>query len=141
MTPRRCTATTIDGRPCGATPMRDAPFCFWHNPPSADEAAEARQLGGLRRRREKAVVGAFELVGLDTAWGLRRILEILVLDTLALENSNERSRVLIAAVNAAVELNRSAISEGRYGALNRAIATAHLSQPSRLFEAVADDIP
>jgi hypothetical protein len=141
MSPRRCTAKTNDGRPCGATPLTDAPYCFWHSPETAEEAAEARHLGGVRRRREKAVVGAYELIPLDTAWGLRRILEIVVLDTLALENSNERSRVLIAAVNAAVELNRSAISEARYGALDRAVATAHLAQPSRLFEAVANDIP
>jgi hypothetical protein len=38
--------------------MRDVAFCFWHAPGNEEEVAEARRLGGLRRRREKTVSGA-----------------------------------------------------------------------------------
>jgi hypothetical protein len=141
MNPRRCTATTIDGRPCGATPMRDGPCCFWHSPETADEAAEARYLGGLRRRREKAVVGAYELGGLDSTEGLRRILEIVMVDTLALENSGQRSRALIAAERAALDLLKTRELAGRVAALEAAVATIRSSNAAGLLEVVPDDVP
>ena len=141
MNPRRCTATTVDGRPCGATPLRDAPYCFWHNPPSAEEAAEARRLGGERRRREKTVVGTFELVGLDSTEGLRRILEIAMVDTLALENSGQRSRALIAIEHAALELLKTREVAGRLAALEAVEATIVSSHASGLLEVVSDDEP
>jgi hypothetical protein len=61
-----CTAVRNDGRPCQATPMRDEPFCFWHAPETADEAAEARRLGGLHRRKKKAVAAIYGFGGLRT---------------------------------------------------------------------------
>ena len=54
---------------------------------NAEELAEARRLGGLRRRREVAVSGAYEFAGLESVGDIRRILEVAVLDTLGLENS------------------------------------------------------
>jgi len=74
--------------------MRDAAFCFWHNPATQQEAADARRLGGARRRREGTLAGAYDFDGLATADGPRRLLEIAALDTLALENSLSRSRTL-----------------------------------------------
>ena len=47
-----------------------------HSPENAEEVAEARRLGGLRRRREVAVSGAYEFDGLETVAGLRRLLVI-----------------------------------------------------------------
>src|SRR5436189_188263 len=57
---RRCTATTGDGGPCDATPMRDRIWCFWHHPDHQKDAAEGRRLGGIRRKREGMVAGAYE---------------------------------------------------------------------------------
>jgi hypothetical protein len=65
-----------------------------HDPEHADEMAEARRLGGLRRRKEHAVSGAYEFNGLDSVSEVRRLLEIAALDTLSLENSVARSRTL-----------------------------------------------
>ena len=78
--------------PCAATTGGD--LCFWHDPEHQQEAAEARRLGGLRRRREDTVVGAYEVGELDTVADLRRLLQIAVIDTLGLENSFSRSRTL-----------------------------------------------
>ena len=75
-----------------------------HDPESAADAAEARRLGGLRRRREHAVAGAYEFEGLDSVEGLRRVLEIVILDTLQLENSVTRNRTLVYAVAVAGRL-------------------------------------
>jgi hypothetical protein len=101
---RTCTFELPDGRPCRATPMRDEPYCFWHSPDHAEEAAEARRLGGLRRRREKTITTVYELDGLGTVDGIRRLLDIAVADALGLENSIARARILIAAAMAATRL-------------------------------------
>jgi hypothetical protein len=91
---RACRAQTQSGDPCGATPMKDADVCFWHSPDHADEAKEARRLGGLRRRREATVSGAYDFEGLATVAAIRRLLEVAVIDTLSLENSIARARTL-----------------------------------------------
>src|SRR5688500_10992349 len=94
---RRCAELRPDGVPCGMSPMRDNRFCFFHNPDTAEQAAEARRLGGMRRRREKALAGAYDFEGLGSVDSIRRILEIAALDVLGLENSIARARVLISA--------------------------------------------
>lgn len=99
-----CRFTHADGRPCGAPPLKKGSHCFWHAPDKSEEAAEARRLGGLRRRREKAVSGAYDLAGLRDTDAIRRVLEIAVLDALGLENSVARSRTLIAGALAATKL-------------------------------------
>jgi hypothetical protein len=104
MVVRHCTATTSDGRPCQAAPLVDGTFCYLHDPAKASEAAEARRLGGLRRRREKTITTVYALEGLDTVAGIRRVLEIAVADAMGLENSVGRARVLISAATAAAKL-------------------------------------
>jgi hypothetical protein len=69
-------------------------LCFMHDPEHAQEASEARRLGGLRRRREGTVAGAYDFHGLGTVTEIRRLIEIAVVDTLGLENSVARARTL-----------------------------------------------
>jgi hypothetical protein len=91
---RRCIATNERGEPCRQPPLVSGDLCFWHDPEHQQEAAEARRLGGMRRRREGAIVGAFEVGELTSVEDLRRLLQIAVVDTLGLENSIARSRTL-----------------------------------------------
>ena len=104
-----------------------------HSPEHATEAAEARRLGGLRRRREVAVVGAYDLGGLETVADLRRILEIALLDTLSLENSIARSRTLGYLVGVAGKLLETAELEERLAALEAAHSQKTL--PESVFDA------
>ena len=99
-----CVSTHADGRPCGAPPLLSLSQCFWHAPDKADEAAEARRLGGLRRRKEKTVSAAYDIAGLGSVGDMRRVLEIATIDTLGLENSVARNRVLLAAVTVGARL-------------------------------------
>ena len=55
VTRANCSAVKDDGSACRAAPLRARQYCFWHDPEHQDDAAEARRLGGLRRRRESAV--------------------------------------------------------------------------------------
>lgn len=101
---RRCEFTHPDGRPCGTRPLTTGSMCLWHDPEKSEEAAEARRLGGLRRKREKTIAGAYDLAGLGDIGSVRRVLEIAVLDALGLDNSLARSKVLIGAAGAAAKL-------------------------------------
>jgi hypothetical protein len=120
--PRRtCAAARADGRPCGAGPQFDRAFCFVHDPERAAEAAEARTLGGLRRRREVTIATAYDLEGLDHTDGIRRVLDIVVADSLGLDNGIDRNRTLIAAAAAATRLLTVGDLEARLEAIEAAL--------------------
>lgn len=91
---RQCPVRLPSGELCKAPPVSDSDYCIMHSPEHAKEIQEARRLGGLRRKREVAVSGAYDFEGLETVGDIRRIIEIAVLDTLGMENSLARSRTL-----------------------------------------------
>ena len=114
---RRCAFAHQDGGTCHAAPLRERPYCFLHDPERAADAADARRLGGLRRRREGTLTVAYDLESLDYADGIRRLLHVVVTDALSLDNGVARLRVLIAAASAAARLLETADLEARISAL------------------------
>ena len=117
MATRSCKQRKDDGQPCRAPPLQDSDFCLFHSPDHAKETAEARRLGGLRRRKEKTVAGAYDIEGLDDIPKIRRLLEIAVLDTLSLENSVARSRTLAYLAQIALKALEVGEFEARLEAL------------------------
>ena len=130
---RSCTFLMPDGRACRAGPQRDRPYCFAHDPERAQEAAEARRLGGLRRRKEGTIAVAYDLPGLDSVAGIRRLLDVVVTDGIGLENGIARLRVLIAASAAATNLLKVGEFEERLAALESAIDAERATPPEPLF--------
>jgi hypothetical protein len=122
-----------DGRACRAGPQRDRPYCFSHDPERAEEAAEARRLGGLRRRKEGTIAVAYDLPGLDTVAGIRRLLDVVVTDGIGLENGIARLRVLISASAAATNLLKVGEFEERLAALESVIDAGRAEPPETLF--------
>ena len=118
---RICRGNKQDGDPCRQAPLRDSDFCFWHDPDHVEEAEKARTLGGQRRRREKITEGAYDLEGLDTVTGIRRVLEVALLDLMSMENSVARSRTLISGALAAAKLLEVGEQEERLQALEAAL--------------------
>ena len=116
-----CKAIKDGGERCQAAPLRDEELCFWHSPETAKEAAEASRLGGLRRRREHTVAGAYDIEGLDDVAQLRRVLTIAALDILGLDNSIARGRALIAVVGAGAKLLEVGELEQRLADLEAAV--------------------
>jgi hypothetical protein len=114
---RRCVIPRSDGLPCQMAPQHDRPFCFSHDPERAEDAAEARRMGGLRRRKEGTIAVAYNLPGLDTVPGIRRLLDIVVTDGIGLENGIARLRVLISTAVAAMNLLKVGELEERIAAL------------------------
>ncbi len=129
MVARNCRAETGKGEPCRQAPLQESEFCFWHSPDHTTEAAEARRLGGLRRRKEKAVSGAYDVEGLATVDQIRRLIEIAVLDTLSMENSIARSRTLGYLGQVALKVLEVGDFQERLQALEAAIGP-RLRQPT-----------
>jgi hypothetical protein len=95
---RTCAGHKQNGDACRAAPLAESAFCFLHDPDHADEAAQARKLGGLHRRRESTLAAVYDVGDLAKVEGIRRVLEIVVYDGLGMEqNSVNRGRMLIAA--------------------------------------------
>ena len=92
-----------------------------HSPDHAEEVAEARRLGGLRRRREVAVSGAYEFEGLQTVDQIRRLVAVAVVDTLSLENSIARSRTLAYLAQTALRLLEVGELEERVATLEASV--------------------
>jgi hypothetical protein len=131
---RRCTYAKADGQPCGMAPLIDRPYCFAHDPERAAEAAEARRLGGLRRRKEGTIAVAYDLPGLDSVAGIRRLLDIVVTDGVGMDNGIPRLRVLISTATAATNLLKVGELEQRLAAVEAAVGQ-HRSDEDAAFPA------
>ena len=118
---RQCIYRKEDGQTCQAAPVKEGDHCFWHSPEYAEDVAEARRLGGLRRRREVAVSGSYAFAGLQSVADIRRILEIAVLDMLGLENSIARARTLAYLATTAIKLLEVGELEQRLASLEAAV--------------------
>ena len=118
---RTCKGISKGGERCPTAPLTDSDFCFFHDPAHQTEAAEARRLGGLRRKRESTLQGAYELEGLDTVAGIRRYLEVGLTDLISLENSVARDRAIFTGVLAASKLLEVGELEDRLEAVEAAL--------------------
>ena len=118
---RLCKAVKEGGGQCQAPPLQDGDYCLMHSPEHSEEVAEARRLGGLRRRKERTVAGIYDFEGLGATRELRRLLQIAVVDTLALENSVARSRTLAYLVQVGVNLLEKGEMEERLKALEETV--------------------
>ena len=83
------------------------------------------------------MAGAYELEGLASVPALRRILEVVAVDALSLENSIARSRVLIALVATAAKLIELGEIEERLARLEA--AASERATPAPVFP--LSDIP
>ncbi len=91
---RTCKGGRTGGDLCGAAPLSDGAFCLWHDPEHAETVAEARKLGGSRRRKEATIGVAYDVQGLGSIAEIRRLVEVAVLDVLSLENTVSRARAI-----------------------------------------------
>ena len=103
MTKRTCKAKRGDGEQCLAAPLVGSDFCSVHDPSNAEAMAEARRLGGQRRKREATLVGVYDLGGLTNIPDIQRIIEIALLDRLTLDNGVARNRTLLAGAQTALK--------------------------------------
>jgi hypothetical protein len=121
----------LDGE--AADHRRGPPLLLLYEPGKAEEAQEARRLGGMRRGRERTLAVAYDLTGLGSIEAIRRIVEIALFDVLDLENSIARARVLISGALAAAKLLETGELADRIAALEGALAQDRALPPETLF--------
>jgi hypothetical protein len=131
---RQCAFKLPSGEPCRAAPLKDGAFCLMHSPEHAQEMQEARRLGGLRRRREVTITGAYEFEGLETVSGIRRLVEVAVLDTLGMENSISRNRTLAYLAMVALRALEVGNVEERIQALEQAVKAQRIQHDPAVFD-------
>jgi hypothetical protein len=135
---RRCSGIKAGGLPCGAAPLRDGPYCLFHDPGHAEEVRAGRRLGGVRRKRESTIAAAFDLDEVVTYAGLCRLLSIAAFDLLQLDNGIAKARAIIALVSAGARLlDRD--HEERLSAVERRVGL--WSPPARPTGSVLDQDP
>ena len=128
---RSCAFIMPDRSPCRANPMRDEQFCFFHHPDHKQEVAEARRLGGNRRRREKTIEGAYDLPdGLRSADSIRRLVEVTTFDLLGMESSIGRANAMLRAAGVAANLLNRADLERRIADLEATLKDRSPEQSS-----------
>ncbi|MGE0227519.1 MAG: hypothetical protein AB7I38_03765 [Dehalococcoidia bacterium] len=125
---RACRAIAHGGGPCQAPPLRDDDFCRMHSPEHAEAVADARRLGGQRRRRDATLGTVYDLDGLESVAQIRRVVEIGVLGALELENSLARSRTLAYLAQVALRTLEVGELEERLSALEAAMRTRSSSK-------------
>src|SRR5688572_5366050 len=118
---RACSGKNEQGEPCGQAPLQGGEYCFWHDPAHAAEAKEARRHGGVPRRREGTLAGAYNLEGLTSVPQIRRLLEVAGFDLLSLENSVGRARALVSVAVAAAKLLETGDQEERLTTLEETL--------------------
>jgi hypothetical protein len=144
MTKRVCAYRHPDARPCGAPPLRDGSYCRMHDPAFAADVQEARRLGGIRRKREVTIDAAYDLEGIGSVPALQRLVDIVIVDALGLENTVARGRLLLQAAQAAAKLLEVGVLEERVKALEAAVQanrdqTAFLAAPVDAFALDGDE--
>jgi hypothetical protein len=118
---RRCVSLNDKGSPCKAAPLRDSDYCLMHSPEHSQEVADSRRLGGLRRKREVTLAGAYDFYGLRSIFDILRLLDIAAFDTLGMENSPVRSRILVSVSLAALKALEVGEHEHRLSMLEAAV--------------------
>jgi hypothetical protein len=118
---KTCKFLKDTGERCRAFAVHDSEYCLWHDPEHAEEVAEGRRLGGLRRRRERTVSAAYDFEGLCTIPQIRRPVEVAMLDVLGLENSLGRARTIGYLAQVAASLQEKGEAEERIAALEAAL--------------------
>ena len=98
---KQCKAHTKRGTRCPNAAGADG-FCFTHSPTRAAERKAARKLGGFNRRAAVRVSGN-EAVQIKDMGDVLRLINAVIADVWALENSPARGRVLLGAADMAIK--------------------------------------
>jgi hypothetical protein len=126
----RCQFVKDTGEPCRAPALLDEEFCWFHSPNHTEEVAEARRVGGQKRRHQKAVVEIFDFHGLGTVPDIQQLLSSVCIDTLALDNSVPRTRALTYIIQTALKCLEVGDLEQRVAAMEAATTNRALSPAS-----------
>ena len=121
-----CKAHTTNGQPCRAQALTDSRYCFIHDPAQGVARAKARKRGGERRRVPH--VGNPEIVPAQVRKidDVLKILDYALAESMPLENSIQRGRLIVAIAGAFIEAIKVGELESRLAAIESALKLREL---------------
>jgi hypothetical protein len=127
---KRCAGKNASGEPCGAPPIRDSAYCYFHDPELAEVRERARDLGHARQRRDASLAQIYGFSTLATTEGKNQLLDIAAHDTLALDNSVPRNRALAGMVQTSIKVDEYTEIKEDIAALKAAVFGRKAEPPS-----------
>jgi len=114
---RTCAYRHPDERKCGAPRLHDGLFWLFHDPEHADAVAESRKVAGQRRRKEATLATVYDLGDVTSDDGIRRLAHIAVADLLSQDNSLNRAKATLYAIQTLLKVQESGDHEERLQAV------------------------
>lgn len=115
-----CRAKTKSGQPCPNKPSASG-YCFTHDPARGKERAEAHKRGGARNRVPHNGNADAIPPRVRTLQDVLCVLDYVKDETLVMENSVQRARLLVALAHAFIEAIKEGELEARVEAIERAL--------------------
>ncbi|MCC7119891.1 MAG: hypothetical protein IT310_15305 [Anaerolineales bacterium] len=117
----KCKSKTTNGQLCQAQAITGSKYCFTHDPASGAARAKARKKGGRRNRTPHAGNSESIPTKVRTIEDVLAVLDYALAETLPLENSIQRGRLLVALAGAFIEALEAGELEARLTALEQRI--------------------
>ena len=117
----QCKAKTHSGQACRSQAIKGSQFCFIHDPAQGAARAKARKRGGERRRVPHAGDVSRIPVSVRTIEDVLKVLDYALAESMSLENSIQRGRLIVAIAGAFIEAIKTGELEQRLAAIEAAL--------------------
>lgn len=124
----KCKAKTNSGQACRSQAIKDSQYCFIHDPASGAARAKARKKGGQRRRVPHAGNPETIPANVRTIDDVLKILDYALAESMPLENSIQRGRLIVAIAGAFIEAIKTGELEQRLAAIESALKLREAKQ-------------
>lgn len=122
MAGKRCKATTKSGQACSGWAIGGGDYCFTHDPSRGEARALARRTGGYNRKAPHGGGDPGAVPGqVRTLADVLAVLDYALRETLALENSIARGRLLVSIAAEFTNAIKTGELETRMQALEAAL--------------------
>ncbi len=120
MSKKQCQATKRNGEPCNASASENG-FCFTHDATKGKERAIARRNGGLKRITPSVADKSLVPKETRSITDVMTILDYALQESLELQNSIQRGRLLVSIAHGFIEALKVGEMEQRLEAVENAL--------------------
>ena len=117
-----CKANTRNGGKCKAF-ATDSGFCFMHDAAKGKERAQARRKGGLATKKPHFADESLIPAAIQNIEGVYSVLNYALQETIGLDNSIQRGRLLVSIAHGFIEALKVGELEKRLEAIEIALKT------------------
>ncbi len=124
----KCHGKTKNGEPCSVPALKGSKFCFTHSPEVGAARALAHRKGGQRRRVLHAGNPETIPASVRTIDDVLKVLDYALAESMPLENSIQRGRLIVAIAGAFIEAIKTGELESRLAAIEAALKAREATQ-------------